>query len=365
MQLDITALQHAISTAQPCGADLAFSQAFHEIKVAKTQDDILLDQGDWIAEPKQADWAFVALKSCELLHQQSKDIRLLTWLCEAWSHLYGFIGMATAIELSQCLLQQYWNEIHPIIEDDDLDQRLGLLQGLINQIPNLIKQIPLSQQQPSYNLLDYENILYQQNNRLKYNDEAGTSLPQLEMEQLSQYISATPETEQRQNLNGFKQIREQWQQLKHVLNQHMALDAPRFAQVDAQLDSIHNNLQKIFKTDTDVFVSAPPHPEHDATVIVPPLPNFQYITQPLTFQPKSQQHEQNRQQALQVLQEISIYFEKNEPHSPVSYMLRRTIQWSQLPLHDWLTQVIKNENPLASIHELLGVRNNNNESKHE
>jgi len=84
-------------------------------------------------------------------------------------------------------------------------------------------------------------------------------------------------------------------------------------------------------------------------------------TQP-DFKPLAQPHCQNRQHALQVLQEISDYFEKNEPHSPVSYLLRKTIRWSQLPLHEWLDQVIKNDNPLEAIHELLGVQNKINPS---
>ena len=63
---------------------------------------------------------------------------------------------------------------------------------------------------------------------------------------------------------------------------------------------------------------------------------------------------------MRVLQEISSYFQKNEPHSPVSYMLQKTIRWSQMPLHEWLAHVIKNENPLEQVQELLGVPDMNN-----
>ncbi|MNF02884.1 hypothetical protein D3C80_2021030 [compost metagenome] len=70
----------------------------------------------------------------------------------------------------------------------------------------------------------------------------------------------------------------------------------------------------------------------------------------------------NREQAMQVLQEIADYFKINEPHSPVSYMLQKTIQWNQLPLHEWLAQVIKDENPLEMLHELLGVQTNINDT---
>ena len=65
---------------------------------------------------------------------------------------------------------------------------------------------------------------------------------------------------------------------------------------------------------------------------------------------------------MKVLQEIADYFQVNEPHSPVSYMLQKTIKWSQMPLHEWLTQVIKNENPLEAVQELLGVQQQSSES---
>ena len=75
----------------------------------------------------------------------------------------------------------------------------------------------------------------------------------------------------------------------------------------------------------------------------------------MSFQPQAHLHQQNRQHALQLLQQISAYFAANEPHSPVSYLLNKTILWSQLPLDQWLALVIKNEYPLQSIQELLGI----------
>lgn len=43
-------------------------------------------------------------------------------------------------------------------------------------------------------------------------------------------------------------------------------------------------------------------------------------------------------------------------------MLQKTIKWSQMPLHEWLNQVIKNENPLHNVQELLGVQQANESS---
>jgi type VI secretion system protein ImpA len=49
----------------------------------------------------------------------------------------------------------------------------------------------------------------------------------------------------------------------------------------------------------------------------------------------------------------------------VSYLLQKTIKWSHMTLHEWLAQVLKNEKPLESVHELLGVQANTHDSNNE
>jgi type VI secretion system protein ImpA len=140
------------------------------------------------------------------------------------------------------------------------------------------------------------------------------------------------------------------------------------------LESIQSNLKKIYKTDTfglETVSTNQTHPVSGTTnssTIIHPTTNListSTIMHSPSFQAQTQNHLANREQAIQVLQEIAQYFQTNEPHSPVSYMLQKTIKWSQLPLHEWLSQVIKNENPLENVHELLGVQKNINNSNND
>jgi len=70
MTLDIEQLLAPISDHQPCGEDCSFSNDFHAIKKARIQDDPLLDQGDWISEPRQADWQFVLNHLLKIIQQE-------------------------------------------------------------------------------------------------------------------------------------------------------------------------------------------------------------------------------------------------------------------------------------------------------
>lgn len=361
MSLEFEYLLQGISAEHPCGIDFSFSNDFHVIIKAKTQDDPLLDQGEWVYESKQADWQFVHDKTIELLREKTKDIRLYTWLIEAWSHLYGFEGVARGLQLTQQSLERYWLEIHPVIEEHDLDQRLGLLQGFIVQIPRLIKQISLINSAPFYSLGDYEAFRHQRNLQMKQSQDQSSENGAIQsLEHFEQLLLNTEKSILSQNNQYLLDIQTHWQQLKTTLDQLLGLDAPGFAATDSQLESIFTSIRRIYKTDT--FIQNPvtslnptltPEPNTSSPIMMnTPSPNMQ------NFRPQAQSHLANRQQAMRLLEEIAQYFQSHEPHSPVSYMLQKTIKWSQMPLHEWLAQVIKNEHPVEHLHELLGVHAN-------
>lgn len=382
--IDISKYLAPISQALRCGEDMSFSSDFHAIQKARIEDDLSLDQGDWITEPKIADWSFIEKQSSKLLVHQSKDIRLLCWLNEAWTHLYGFAGLASSLELLHSLLDLYWEDIHPWIIDDDLDQRLGILQGLINTIPHLIRLVPLTPHNNNLHLLYYEQLRHNYNNQLKHLDDYQQT--HNELEQFEQSIAQCNVAFISKNYDAFLKINTQWTALKLTLNQRMQDQAPRFSTLDSQLEQFQHHLKKIYKIEEykhqdqlqiqplpnqNINKRSPSMPEHGSDLVAKQhnhnddtcndihAPKNQEMLNILNFQPQAHLHQQNRQHALQLLKQISEYFAANEPHSPVSYLLNKTILWSQLPLHQWLALVIKNESPLQSVQELLGVTESN------
>jgi type VI secretion system protein ImpA len=62
-----------------------------------------------------------------------------------------------------------------------------------------------------------------------------------------------------------------------------------------------------------------------------------------------------RAEALQQLRAVADFFRHTEPHSPVAYLADRAAQWGDMPLHDWLRAVVKDQAVLATMQELLGV----------
>ena len=64
---------------------------------------------------------------------------------------------------------------------------------------------------------------------------------------------------------------------------------------------------------------------------------------------------QTRAQALQQLRDVAGFFRRTEPHSPVAYLAEKAVKWGEMPLHEWLSQVIKDQGAMSHLEELLGL----------
>ena len=63
-----------------------------------------------------------------------------------------------------------------------------------------------------------------------------------------------------------------------------------------------------------------------------------------------------RAEALKRLAGVAAYFRRTEPHSPVSYLVQRAVQWGNMSLEQWLRDVINSEDELMRVKETLGLK---------
>ncbi|MET0964102.1 MAG: type VI secretion system protein TssA [Noviherbaspirillum sp.] len=109
--------------AARCGASLLHDPVFDAIQEARREDDPSLPQGVWAAPLKKADWPAVARLCAQALAARSKDVQLATWLGEAWIALHGAACGLRATLLLQELCERYWEDLHPLPRDGDIEFR--------------------------------------------------------------------------------------------------------------------------------------------------------------------------------------------------------------------------------------------------
>ncbi|MGH8083245.1 MAG: hypothetical protein ACREP7_21890, partial [Lysobacter sp.] len=64
----------------------------------------------------------------------------------------------------------------------------------------------------------------------------------------------------------------------------------------------------------------------------------------------------SKQAALRALADIADYFKRSEPHSPVASLLEQAVSWANMPLNEFLAEVVRDESVLAAIRARVGLK---------
>jgi type VI secretion system protein ImpA len=140
----VAQLLEPVGAEQRCGEDLSFSREVDAIAQARQCDDPTLEQGEWAAPLKEADWPFVAMRCADMLAQRSKDLRLAAWLAEALAKTRGLRGLGEGYAVLAGLCEMYWTDLYPLVDDGDYDQRIGNLSWLVARTPFLVQECAAS-----------------------------------------------------------------------------------------------------------------------------------------------------------------------------------------------------------------------------
>ncbi len=343
--MNFDALLAPVSEASPCGDDLSFSTEFDAIQELRRADDPTLDQGAWVTALKSADWPGVRAQCEHVLTHRSKDLRAAAWLTDASARIVGFAGLADGLSLCALLCERYWNDLHPRMDDGDAEQRGGNLRWLLAQVEALGSQLTVLQHGArGVSLRDVEaaQTLPRGGDRA---DAAPAAAATFTQDDLAAARRGTPRAFLATNLADARRALEALAQLQQVIDARMGDDGPGFAGARQALESALHAVERLARElDPAGAVAAA---VADASVGVGPVSagTAAAAGDPL----------RSRTAALQQLREVAEFFRRTEPHSPVAYLAERAAKWGDMPLHDWLRAVLKDQGTLSSMEELLGV----------
>jgi type VI secretion system protein ImpA len=353
---NLDALLAPIAGENPSGENLQYSGLHDEIREARRSDDDV-PQGDWVHELKVADWEKVAELAGESLAGKTKDLQIVAWLSEAAVNMNGFPGLRDSLKLATGFLAQYWDTLYPEVDEgNDLEARANTIAWMDRQAADAARRVLLTKRGgPNYNFFQWEEAL-------QYDFPADTSklsteaLQALEEKRAraqqdgkvtaEEVRKAKAETRRAfyEELNG--DVVDAWTALKALdkeMDARFARQTPGLSHLTKTLEGIRNLLDKVVKEkrieEPDATDAAAEGADGEAGAAAGPAGAIRA-----------------REQALAQLAQVADYFRRNEPHSPVSYLVQRAIAWGQMPLDAWLVDVIKDNNVLAGLRETLGLK---------
>ncbi len=340
------------------GEDLSFSTLFDQVKEARRADPDYLTQGDWQTDLKSSDWDLTITLAAQGIAKQSKDLMLVAWLSEALAHRYHFVGITFGLTLTQRILQNFWADLFPSLEEG-VEERSARLTWLKTALTDVVGGLPITQGD-NFGLLRYDESRHVENLALQNPKAMMVAVEEgkINAEIFQRSVVLTDSDHLRLKAAEVEASLKACQQLQATADTLFGRDSPSFATLNEVLSRAGQLVEKLLK-DRGIELApatvAAPTPDADITAAPPAGAVMTAINQDsppaaLRTTPAT------REEAFTMLASVAQFFKNTEPQSPVPYLIERAIKWGNMPLEGWLNDVIKDSNVVDSIRDVLGTK---------
>jgi len=357
--IDLESLLQPVPGENPSGESLRYEGVYDQISEARRADEDL-NQGAWQTELKFADYRGVIGLAVPAL-QRSKDLQIGAWLSEALIREHGFVGLRDSLKLLSGLQENFWETLHPEIDEGDESGRANAISWFETQGSMAIKRAPFTGSE-GYGLLDWED------SRIYDFPDNISSLP---IDEQTKINKLKEEAENKRRVTSEMWRREiadtrrrpveiinftieecvaEIANLNRVIEQKFDRNqVPGISALSKALDEVHTQVKKLLEAKR---AEEPDEVEEEEVAEGEAGAAGDGAAKGATASGSGPI--QSRRDALKRLADVADYFQKTEPHSPISYIVQRAVKWGNMPLELWLKDVIKDENVIGSIRQTLG-----------
>ncbi len=352
--IDIDKLLKPVTDDNPVGIHLRYEGEYDQIEEYRKEDDPNLPQGVWETELETADWKGVFDLATEALIKKSKDLQLAAWLLESLIHIGGFPGVVEGITLIYKLCITYWENIHPQIEDNDIEFRTSPFLWINSVLAERLKILQITQPDDddchSFTFLEWEKTIHIET-LAKQSASARKQLDEERIYTKSVFKKSAALTQ----VDYFKQVYSSiddalktTSELSLFLDEKCGDSSPSLEQFKKTLESIKVQINLLIRKQTKNSAGDKDQENTGGKGITRAGIN--------TLQFDSGHQIKSREEAFLFLAEIAEYLTEIDPHSPVPYLVKRAVSWGTMSLSELLTELLKDGQNLQQVYSLLGIQ---------
>lgn len=303
-------------------------------------------------EPEPADWGKLIRECQDVITDQTKDLWVAIWLTEALMARYSFSGLAAGLELIKSLVEQHWDHIQPSpnLPQDEIESASG--EGGDDQAKLLEKQhaaLEYTLKMVSGFNRDQERLASLPISVAGANDAPLTcaTVHEVDVSLKNTLISNSlqdSEFSPRELLEGAVSSIEIFNDMCDAVIAKAQQTIPQISDMEARGLVPATAFREKLESCADIIRDCYPDaiPANDETEEHNPELAETSLESGTTF--NNAGAISSRDQAFQMLEKVSQYFRKAEPHSPVSYAIEQAIRWGRMSLPELLDSLMDDSN---------------------
>jgi type VI secretion system protein ImpA len=354
------ALLTPIAGGEASGPWLRYTATFREIESMRVNEDPTLPMGEWSRPLVRADWGAVSRRIDEVLQQDSKDLLLAAWSCEARLLDSGLPGLTEGLHRLHALAVHFWETAWPRLDPSDPSARLSPFEWLNRSIPLHLRReltlLPVTLERPER--LTFAGWLALE---ASSNGQA-TKTPT--KESVRKKLSAS-DTEQLEQLAG---------QIDDAVKAVLQIDSQLEAQLQDEkfgLSLLKAELESLGQITGSLARSGLEANRRQTPIEANPLPSQlkpESLAQPKKEEPvvRTQATPQasepvetdiqslDRDEAYQSLEKIALRLREIDPHSPAPLLALKAARWGSMNFQEIVQAESKEGVEIANLLSFLG-----------
>ncbi len=323
-----------IPGSNPCGENLRYAPIYDRIKEARRVEDDA-PRGDYFREAKKADYPLVIELATGVLAAKSKDLQIAAWLTEALLRRDGFPGLREGLNLLRGLLENFWDTVYPELEDADAELRATPLAWVGSYLEQAVKSVPLAR--GGFHWFDYiesRAVGYGHGEvaaegEKKQKPSPRTAEGKLTPEAFDEDVAATSKAFYEQLMQDLDGSLESLQLLDDLCNHKFGEAAPSFRSLRTALEEVKQTVRPLLKKKEEqqpeaqqvlAEASAEEGEPSGAAPAVARAPTSHLAAEDPA----------DREDAVRRIIAVARYLRREEPISPVPYLMLRSLRWGEL-----------------------------------
>lgn len=362
--IDLEEYLQPISEENPSGESVRYSGLYDEILAARYEDEDLAlgNLGQWKYDLKAADYRKVIELASDALKTQTKDLQIAVWFSEALTKIHSFTGLRDSLKLVNGLQERFWETLHPEIDEGDMEARANALAFLDKQMADIIKEKPITEgeglnwinweESTRFDIPDnFDALDYNEKQRLEELKKQAEAENRITGEKWRRARAVTRRAFCEETYLVLSECWTEYENLNRIIEEKFDRNqAPGLNLLRKSLDDLQTQVKRLL----DEKRLEEPDPEDEQSEVEQAEGAESEDGTVMVAVAGKKGPIQSRQDALKRLSEVAEYFRKNEPHSPVSYLINRAVKWGTMPLENWLQDVIKDETIISNLRQTLG-----------
>ncbi|MFA7554823.1 MAG: type VI secretion system protein TssA [Spongiibacteraceae bacterium] len=300
-------------------------------------------------------WKPVLNIAPQILINSSKDLEVLSWYIEALIRFYGFAGLRDGLKLTHRIIDDYWEQLYPLPDEDGLETKLAPLTGLngdggegtlLTPIRNCV--ITTETGNGAFSYWQYQQArdtqkINDEDKRQNRFDSMGFSLANIEAAitngATSFYIDL---------IEDLEACNLQYKTLIDLLVSHCGQEAPPSSNISDLLDEVLRSVRFLTKVKLAHINSADTPDNNTGTI------NNQILASQSASIVSGSIN--NRESALQCLQDVAAYFRVHEPHSPLAPAIERITGWGRMSVAELMMELVPDDSARTVLNQLTGMK---------